>query len=396
MTKEQAYFLELVKSHLNNTKPKAPKEIDFAELFKVCEIQNMTAIAAVKLRDLKDDGIISKEEFSPFNQVLGLTFQNYCYKQEGVELLKNVLCGNKIKHLFLKGAEVRYFYPTPELRTSGDIDIVVKKEDFEKAAMLLVENGFKVVLSSDIQYVLTYLGEEYELKNYLDCLNDKCEEYFSDVFESDKCEDEKDYNYSLFPFYHLIYIISHMLKHFKSGGAGVRQICDIDVILRNCQINLNELFRICEELDFGKSSKVLVSLAKRFFDTPIDFEYEIDIPLLETLEDVILNGGTFGYGIGDIGTTRLMKTINSSGSSGKVASFKSLIGLFIIDKENLYHNYKYAREHHFLLPVAYFSRLYSAVFKRGAQNIKHIQSMFSDREIASKMSDMLNELEINK
>ena len=131
-----------------------------------------------------------------------------------------------------------------------------------------------------------------------------------------------------------------------------------------------------------------------YFSTPVNFDYEIDGELLNALEYVILNGGTFGYGIGDIGTARLMNTMAQSRTHGKFSSVLAFLGLFKVNKEFIYHRYKYAREHHILLPVAYLSRLFDAVFKRGKQNVKHIKSMFSDRETASKMSEMLKELEI--
>ncbi|MBR3148902.1 MAG: nucleotidyltransferase family protein [Eubacterium sp.] len=393
MTKEQQYFLHLVKSHLNNTTPEAPNDIDYSELFKVSEIQDMTAIIAVELKKLTGENKLTKAQFSPFNQVLGLTVQNYEYKIEGIELLKKVLCKNEIRHLFLKGVVLRDLYPSPELRTSGDTDVTLNKEDLEKAASLLIDNGFKLQQRSDIQYVLTYNNEEYQLKTYIDCLNEKHESYFDNIFESNKSTAKNEYTYTLTPINHLIYVASHMLKHFKSGGAGIRQLCDIDILLRKSDIELNEFIRLCCELGIEKSAKVLLSLCKRYFDTPIAFDYNIDDALNDTLENVLLNGGTFGYGIGDIGTARLMNTISESGSS-KSASIKAVFGLFSIDKEALYHNYEFARKHNILLPAAYLKRIYDGVFKRGKGNIKHIKSMFSDREIASKMSEMIKELEI--
>ena len=394
MTKEQAYFLELVKSHLNNLIPEAPTDIDYSELFKVCEIQNMTAIAAIQLKKLPAEVRPSKSDFSPFNQVIGLTLQNYEYKAEGITLLTEAFCRNKIKHLFLKGVAIRELYPVPEVRTSGDADVIVEPNELQRATGILLENGFTLKQQSDIQSVMFYHGEEYEIKNNIDYLSEKVREYFADAFDY-KAETKDGFTYSLKSEYHLVYIVSHMLRHFKSGGAGIRQLCDIDIILRKCDINLPQFFNIAKELGFEKSAKVLISLAEKYFNTPVDFEYEIDETLLSTLDEVLLNGGTFGYGIGNIGTARLMNTMSTSKSSRKSASVKALFSLFKVNKESLYHTYKYAREHHILLPVAYVSRLYSAVFKRGGQNIRHIKSMFTDREIASKMSDMLKELEIN-
>ena len=386
MTKEQQYFLHLVKSHLNNTKPEPPENIDFEGLFKVCELQDMTAIAAIELKKLPAEHRLSKEDFSPFNQVLGLTLQNYEYKQEGIRLLTDTLTENGIKHLFIKGAAIRELYPVPEVRTSGDTDVIVDSADLERTATLLAGCGFKDVHSTDVEHDLKYRGEDYEIKCEIRAINADIKAYFADILHSDMCENSGGSAYKMQPLCHLVYITSHLLRHFKSGGAGVRQLADMDVIMRNCKIDFTEYLAICKSLGIEKSSKVLLSLCKEFFATPIDFEYEIEPELLEILHKVMLEGGTFGYGIGDVGTTHLM---HSEGSTAK-----AVLGLFAVNKERLYHDYKYAREHRILLPVAYVSRLYSAVFKRGRQNAQHIRSMFTDREVATELSAMLEELEI--
>ena len=394
MTVEQKQFLELVKSHLNNEVPSIPGKINYSGLFKVSEIQDMTAITAVELKKLSAPQKPDKAEFSPFNQVLGLTLQRYEFKMNGINLLKETFDSAEIKHLFLKGAAIRDLYPVPELRTSGDTDIVVSPEDFKRASSLLRDCGFTLKQHTDNEDVFFYNGEEFELKSYIDFLNGNVKDYFRDTFNESIAVNNSGSTYLLNPLNHLIYVTSHMLRHFKAGGAGVRQLVDIDLLIRNCDIDINEFFRITEKLNFEKSAKVLVALSKKYFNTPVDFEYEIDDKLYNSLEDVILNGGTFGYGIGNIGTSRLLTTINTSGDNSRIASVKAVLGLFKFNKEFLYHNYEYARNHPVLLPAAYLSRLYDAVFKRGKSNIRHIKSMFTDREIATKMSEMLKELEI--
>ncbi|MBQ8981104.1 MAG: nucleotidyltransferase family protein [Eubacterium sp.] len=393
MTKEQKYFLELVRSHLNNEIPPAPPEnIDFEGLFKVSEIQNMTAIVAIELTKLPAECRLSKENFSPFNQARGVTLQNYEYKMQGINLLTEALCKNGIKHLFLKGAAVREFYPVPEVRTSGDTDVVVAFSELEKASKLLVKQGFEPKHMKLDEHVFKFCGEDYEMQSYIKSFGDAGNKFFADTFDENKCDTENELTYTLKPLYHLVYIVTHILNHLKSGGAGVRQLADVDVIIRNCGIDIDEFFKICKEIGIEKSSKVIVALCKLFFDTPVDFDYEIESELLELMQSVILDGGTFGYGIGNVGTVRLMRT---AGDDSKTSSAKAVIGLFKFDKDYLYKTYEYARKRPILLPVAYVSRLYDAVFKRGKQNMKHIKSMFTDREVASKMNEMLRELEIN-
>ncbi|MBQ7204092.1 MAG: nucleotidyltransferase family protein [Eubacterium sp.] len=392
MNREQKYFLELIKAHLNSTDPPKPESIDFKALFELCELQNMTAIAAVELKKLKQRGDISKEQFSPFNQVLGLTLQNYELRLGAKNTLTEYLNDNGVRHIFVKGAVIRELYPVPQLRTSGDIDVIIDKTELKKVLGGLTELGFETQHRKENELDLRYAKESFEIKSELGGINDRSRAYFENPF--DLCDENDGCCCKLSDLNHLTYITCHLLKHFKSGGAGVRQLADIDVMLRNKDIDINDYITLCEKLAFEKSAKVLLKLCKMYFDTPVDFEYGIDDTLYETLENVILGGGVFGYGIGNIGTARLMNTM-TSGDTSKASSYKAVLGLFAVNKEFLYHSYEYANKHHYLLPVAYMSRLFDAVFRRGRQNIKHIKSMFTDREIASKMSEMLKELEID-
>ena len=395
MTKEQQYFLHLVSSHLNNTTPEAPIDIDLSELFEVCELQNMTALAAIELKKLLKNGAIIKEQFSPFNQVLGLTIQNYEYKTEAIEQLKKVLGENNIKHLFLKGAAIRKLYPVPEVRTSGDTDVVVSAEDFDRATSLLTHNSFRLVESTEKDNVLYYRKEQFELKPRIEYINDAIKTYFEDTFDENKCISSGGSTYELKPLYHLVYISYHALKHITGGGIGVRQLADIDIMLRKTDIDINAYFEICKALGLEKSCKSLVALTKYYFNTPVYADININPELRDSLSEVILNGGPFGFN-NSKGTTRLYNTMAKSGNADKSITLKALLSLFIVESKTLYNSYQYAESHHILLPVAYFNRLFDAVFKRGRDNVKNIKSILSEREFAKSIGEMLSELEENK
>lgn len=54
------------------------------------------------------------------------------------------LDAHQIDHLLFKGFIVRdYYTPCPELRTFGDIDFVIRKEDRQKCDELMKELGYE-------------------------------------------------------------------------------------------------------------------------------------------------------------------------------------------------------------------------------------------------------------
>ena len=394
MNDTQKYFIHLLSSHLNNSPPLPNEKADWMGVFKLGELHNLTAMLCIEIKKLPPESRPPQNIMSLFNQALGMAIQSYENKMCGINNLIDTLSDNKIDHLFLKGAAIRKYYPVAEVRTSGDTDVVVDKDNLKSSADILLNNGFTLTQQSDIQNVMFFKDEEFEIKNYFDCINDKCEDYFASSFDENKCCKENEHTYFLLPVYHLIYVCSHILKHFKTGGAGIRQLMDIDVLLRSGEIDLNEFFKIAKELDLEKSFSVLIALSKRYFNTPINFDYEINDKLYSMLEKVILEGGVFGFAISDSGTTRLIESINTSGKSNMKASLKALFLMFFPKKEYFYRCYPYCAKFHILLPVAYFQRLFEAVFSRGKTNAKSIKTIFSDRGTAQTISDILNELEI--
>ena len=396
MTETQKYFIELLSSHLNNSPPPPNSSADWMGVFKLGELHNITAILCVQIKKLPFEQQPEKKIMSLFNQALGMTLQRYNTKTQAIEYLNEILDENKIRRLFLKGAAIRQLFPVGELRTSGDTDLVVDAKSLDKAADLLVDRGFKLSQRTDVQNVVFYNDEEFEIKNYIDCLNSSLEEYFSDSFDMNKCEAIGDFIYYLKPVYHLIYIISHFLRHLTEGGVGIRQLMDIDVLLRNSDIDIDELINICAKLSIEKSAKALIALSKAYFNTPVECDYTIDEELKDSLGKVILNGGVFGFAISNPGTVRQIEIASKSENSSFALKIKSLLRLIFPEKAYLYRYYPYCAKHRILLPLAFFNRLSDAVFKRGKTNIRSVKTILTDDKTALKISDIMNELEIKK
>ena len=82
---------------------------------------------------------------------------SYCRLQQGVwvrvmhaqDQLIKLLEAHGIPCVILKGAAAAMAYPHPTLRSMGDVDFLVKRRDFEKAAALLEENGYALSHDKD-------------------------------------------------------------------------------------------------------------------------------------------------------------------------------------------------------------------------------------------------------
>lgn len=392
MTKEQEFFIELLSSHINGYIPKPQENIDWKEIFDLSNKHNVTAIVATQIKLLPESSRVQGKGKSYFNQFLGKTLQSYDEKIETYNFFVKTLSENGIKHLIVKGAVLRDIYPVKELRTSGDTDVVIQKQDYEKCKEILLANGFTLSQDTGEELDMYYNDQYFEISNTFEYINNETKELFENPFD-EKLSYCEGYTYYLYPIYHLVYVLYHILKHIKNGGAGVRMLLDICVLFNNYSIDINEFLKIMTSLNLEKSSKTIISICKKLFKLDVELEYTINEDIEEKLIDTIISGGVFGFSNGNLGVVRLASTMSDKATV--FSSIKAFLGMFIISKDYLMKFYPYARRHKILLPVAYFNRLFNAVFKRGKRNIGNIQSIFSkNNDNAVRLGEILNELEI--
>lgn len=114
---------------------------------------------------------------------------------------------------------------------------------------------------------MLYNGEEFELHTELESVNVQSKIYFSDFFGN--ISEGEGFTYKLKPLYHLLYVITHIAKHLKTGGAGIRMIMDIDAFFRNYpDTDIEKLLCECENLGLKQTALVLIALSKSGFQLP--------------------------------------------------------------------------------------------------------------------------------
>lgn len=378
MTETEKYFIYLLSTHLNNEIPAGSKDVNWGELYKLANLHNLTGVIGLEIKKLNDIDKPSAKAISYFNQAVGMTIQNNEFKQDAIDYMIKILADAGIKHTIIKGGAIRSLYPVPSVRTSGDTDVVISQDDLEKVSDLLQSNGFELVTLQSKQVVLNYNNQEFQFKTFFDSLVDY---QYSDY----EMESSNGYTYYLKPLECLHYIILHLLKHLKGSGFGFRQLMDVDVVLRAYNIDLNKFLSMFNDYGLTKSASVILALTRSLFNTPIDFNYTIDNDLYDKLLSNIISGGVFGFKNADIGTVRLV----NSGSKGK-----AILNMLFPSKEYIYTQYLYANKHHILLPIAYLHRFFMALFKRRKSNSKYLKSIVKNDDMAIKISDIINELDI--
>lgn len=215
----------------------------------------------------------------------------------------------------LKGAVIRAYYPQPWLRTSCDIDILVREEDIERATALLTEAGYRMgeKSSHDLSF-FSESGVHLELHFTLHDPDFYTANALLHVWDHAKPLSGKQYHYALsgemFCFYH----IYHMAKHVMAGGCGIKPFLDLFIIRHKMGYDEAALQALLERdhlLQFA-------TVAMRLCD--VWFSHGEHNDLTQRLEQYVLEGKAYG-------TKKHVATVRQVKAGGKWQHVKGRIFL---------------------------------------------------------------------
>ena len=157
-----------------------------------------------------------------------------------------------IRYVVLKGISCRVWYDQPELRPSGDEDILIDLENLQLCHEVLREFNFineKALDVPDIQeeQEITYLAQDGSL--YLEvhlnaigqenAMQKQLNEQFTNLLDkTEKITFEGHDFFVLKPIEQMIQLMSHFYKHFYGSGVGVRQMVDLLLEFKSSQVRL--------------------------------------------------------------------------------------------------------------------------------------------------------------
>lgn len=208
-----------------------------------------------------------------------------------LECLRNIFENAHICFIPLKGSILRNFYPESWMRTSCDIDILVREVDLEAAVQILMDNGWTPSGKRGYhdQSLYSASGVHLELHFKLAENMDNIDPVLEKVWEYSAPSLGKHYEYyqsnEFFVFHHM----AHMSYHMISGGCGVRSFLDLWILNNNAnQWNETQLRRLCEDARLH----VFYTRAKELSE--VWFGNHAHTTCTIKMEEYILTGGTFG------------------------------------------------------------------------------------------------------
>lgn len=277
----------------------------------------------------------------------------------------------KIPFIPLKGAVLREYYIEPWYRTSCDIDILVRKEDLDRAVKSLVEsNNYKADKKVNYHDVSLFSPSGVHLELHFRILENQenVDELLSKVWDYAYLIENSCCEYRLTPEFLIFYMVAHMLYHFIEGGCGVRAIIDLWFVHNKLEFDKEVLKGYVENCGINKFYESIVKLANVWFGN--DEHTEVTLKL----EKYVINGGVYGS------LKNRMKVVGVNNNNNKKYALKRIFCPYSIMKNR----YPILQKHKYLLPIFEIVRWYETIVHGKAKKLKNEIEILSSSSKAEK------------
>ena len=379
--------LEILSAFIHNRRPCFSSDTQESKLFYFFYIQNILPILAYmdKKWNIINDQNIKKELVDCYYQAIAVNFN----KANMFEVMSQKLSESKIPHMPVKGWYVRTLYPVPELRTFGDIDILIDKQDRQKTDEIFTENGYSIKDNWEPTYSYDKGALRCEVHTELmDSDLGKGEQvitFFSDALKT--AEKDVSERYSPQKDLHLMYLFCHLAKHLYSGGAGIRMYMDIALFLKanSGTLDFEKTYEDSKKLHLDCFFKTVLLACGEWFE--IDLPFEINDIKPDSLE--ALKKYTFGADL--FGKTRDKSIISlrndESGSKGSV-----LKDTLFPNAKKIEERYKFIKGRKYLLPFAWVARGFVNL-KEIPQKLKYVKKVSkADMDLVSEYNKFISRI----
>lgn len=400
MNNEQKYFLDLISSEINGTKVEIYNgEIDWNEIYRLAKIHSLIAITFSAINKLPKECDIPLEIYNKMKKNFLLQVRRNMVVDDYAEKLIKAFNENGLKHLIFKGYILKEYYSAPEYRSMSDIDIFINFEDRQKSYEIMTDLGYKNERQCDD--VWTYKKKESYIEMHTVLVEQEIKEdvdfkeYFSNPWEHAEIF-KGEYSYTFNKEFHLIYLLVHIAKHFYGCGCGVRMIMDIAVYISKFGdvLDWNYIWTELDKLDLRLFTQNILIICNKWFNTKIDFEYDIDREFYDKLCESILLGGTFGFNNCNFRIAQI-RNESKNRSESRRSSLKNVFrDMFIPSYEELIKEsrYSFLRGRKYLIGFAWIYRAFYQIKKRGINSIGYILSILKSTKKIDEQKETMNKL----
>ena len=227
------------------------------------------------------------------------------YQQE----LVNLLSSSGVDFAIMKGMVNAVLYPVPELRKSGDIDFLVREDEYENVYRLLLDNGYSKTEELDkaeYHVVLTKDDVVFELHKRPGGIkmdggqeSQALIDFFSHGLDNVEYVKVDKYSFPVLPtLQNGMTLLIHFAGHMREG-VGIRHLLDWMVYAEHYLSDQYWEEHFCveaEKVHLKELAKVMTKVCQRCFGLSNELTWckDADSSLCRQLLEYLINEGDFG------------------------------------------------------------------------------------------------------
>jgi hypothetical protein len=365
--------LTLIRSALNNEKLPLPAGFTLEAAEKLIRSQSLVPLI---YRGAFNCGL---DLNAPLMQKYQLQYFRHLVSSDKQVRAVEQICAafeeNSIDYMPLKGCNLKKIYPTQEMRAMGDADILIRLEQYEKIKPIMQGLGYEDVKESSYDFCWKNKDLYLELHKRLFGPNevDLCG-YFGTGWE--KAHQGEGFRYDMSREDEYVYIFTHMAKHFRFCGIGVRHFVDLYVYSRAYpDLDVAKIEKTMKQLRLLEFYRNVCRAFKVWFeDAPTD-------PVTELITQYVFTSGSFGTMENKLYSTEVIKA-GQKKEEVKNSRAKSLFSALFpsLDLMQLSYNvlYKYPILYPFFWPIRWVDILIHRR-KNIGKRLNIIQSMTDEK-----------------
>lgn len=384
MSKEQLFFIQVLSDYLNGKKTQRVPDLDWDTILLYARRHQVSGIFYIQA---KENMPIEKQDI--FRKEMLATVYYQTNRENELKDLKHIFDDANIQFFIVKGPVVAELYPMCQIRTMGDIDLVVHSNDRKLCNDILVSEGYQCRSNQEDREWQYYKNNmELELHDHL-VYREAINEPGQDIFFND-CwiyvnEGKLDWNF------HLLFLIFHLRKHLMNSGAGFRHFMDLAVVPQKIDIDWKWLEEKLNETGMLAFSKRCYGLIYRWFSIKVPLMDDIDNEFCETATSKIFADGIFGFHNEDNKNSAVFNQVRKKKYP--------LITMFLLSVKEVFparkrllktEAYAYLERFPFLLPIAWIHRFFRTIkgnkMKIGKQSV---EKSFISKDTIEKRDKML-------
>lgn len=326
------------------------------ETYEEMKMHRLLALPASVIRELS----LPDELFNVWKKAIISQVREYC-----IYTAVQASLPIAVPYVILKGTSAAKYYPYPEYRTMGDIDIMTRREDFETACDMLISAGYEELNSGELRHrEFVKNGIIVEIHRYFASLNDPGQAEYLDNLIIENINP----SHVLPDMVNGLVLLEHISQHLEHG-LGLRQIIDWMMFVNACLPDSQwpEFRQLAQNIGMENLAITTTRMCEIYMALPsCRWCKNADEDLCEDFMEYILNAGNFGN-----------KWENDSSAGTKVLTYsRTPVAAYRFLQKNGLKNWKLAQDHPALKPFAW-------IYQAG----KYIGKGLGQKNAASKLKE---------